>query len=63
MLHVEGNGIFCKNKLYCMAAILACLKAHKTAVLLCPEYGEAFNQKLIKKADVHNFFWRILKER
>ncbi len=48
-------GIFCKNKLHCMAAALACLKAHKTAVLLCPEYGTVFNRKLVEKTDIHNF--------
>ena len=50
-------GIYCKKKINVIIALLACLKAKKTAVLLCPEYGQAFNERIRKQTNLENFIY------
>lgn len=41
-------GILCRSELYAAIALLACLYAKKTAVMLSFRYGEKHNRKIIK---------------
>lgn len=51
----QKYGIYCKKKQNCMIALLACLQKSKTAVLMCPEYGDSFNESIAEKAELHNY--------
>lgn len=55
LLTGQKYGIICQNKVLYMTAIIGCLQAHRTAVLLCPEYGDSFCEMLVKKAGLKNF--------
>lgn len=54
-LTAQKYGIFCNDKLNCIIAILACLQKRKTVVMLCPEYGDSFNQKIKRNAGIKNY--------
>lgn len=45
----QKYGIYCTSALAAAQAILACFCAKKTAVLLSPQYGPQYNQKLIEQ--------------
>lgn len=53
----DKYGIYCEKKINAIVAILASLEAHKTAVLLCPEYGQAFNERIQMQTGLKNYIY------